>query len=112
MRDAQPRTLQYYRTPTGRAPFNEWLKGIPDRTTRNRIEARLDYLKAGNFGDCEAIGDGIFELRLHFGAGYRIYFGQVGNTVVLLLCGGDKSRQHRDIQRAKTYWKEYKETHS
>ena len=111
MRDAQTRKLQYYRTPTGRAPFNEWLKGIRDRTTRNRIEARLDYLKAGNFGDCQSLGDGVFELRLHFGSGYRIYFGEVGDTVVLLLCGGGKSRQERDIRRAKTYWQKYKEAH-
>ena len=67
-------------------------------------------LEGGNFGDCHAIRGGVFELRLHFGAGYRIYFSKADNTHVLVLCGGDKSTQARDIEHAKTYWLEYKET--
>ncbi len=59
-------------------------------------------------GDCQSAGNGIFELRIHFGAGYRVYFGQIGNTIILLLCGGDNSSQRQDIERAKTYWLEYK----
>lgn len=107
MRDVQPREIQYYRTPNGRRPFIEWLESIQNTNTQARIQARLERLEDGNFGDCQSVGEGVFELRVHFGAGYRIYFGQVGNTIVLLLCGGDKSSQ----QRAKTYWLEYKETH-
>ena len=65
----------------------------------------------GNFGNSRSVGSGVYELRLHFGSGYRIYFGEVGDTVVLLLCGGDKSSQARDIRRAKTYWLDYKENY-
>ena len=109
MRDARPRELEVFRTSTGRAPFNEWLESLRDARTRNRVRGRLDRLEAGNFGDCQPVGDGVFELRLHFGAGYRIYFGKGDNTIILLLCGGDKSQQPRDIRRAKTYWRNYQE---
>lgn len=111
MRDVHPREIQIYRSANGRQPFTEWLESIRDRRTRRRIRARLTQLEYGNFGDAESVGGGVFELRLRFGAGYRIYFGQIGNTIVLLLCGGDKSSQTRDIERAKTYWLAYKETH-
>lgn len=111
MRDAYPRELEVFRTSTGREPLNEWLASIRDTRTQTRIEARLDYLRTGNFGDCAPIGGGLSELRLDFGPGYRVYFGQVRNRGILLLCGGDKSSQRRDIQHAKTYWQEYKETH-
>ena len=109
MRNAHPRNLQVHRTLRGREPFTEWFESIRDTKTQTRIEARLNSMRYGNFGDCKSVGDGISELRLHFGAGYRIYFGVVDNTIVLLLCGGDKSSQARDIVRAKTYWLEYKE---
>ena len=110
MRDTHPRKLQVYQAPNGREPFTEWLKSISDRRTRTRIRDRFERLEIGNFGDCHAVGGGVFELRLHFGAVYRIYFGEIDNTIVLLLFGGDKSSQTRDIERAKTYWLEYKET--
>ncbi len=87
------------------------MNSIRDTNTQDRIQARLARLEDGNFGDCRSVGVGVFELRIHFGAGYRIYFGQVGNTIVLLLCGGDKSSQTRDIELAKTYWLEYKREH-
>ena len=111
MHDVQPREIQYYQTSDGQRPFIEWLESIRNVNTQARIQARLERLEDGNFGDCQPVGDGVFELRIHFGPGYRIYFGQVGNTIVLLLCGGDKSSQTRDIERARIYWQEYKETH-
>ena len=80
---------------------------------QDRILARIESIESGgNFGDCAPIrgSGGVFELRFHFGPGYRIYFGEVDNTIVLLLCGGDKSSQSQDIVRAKNYWREYKET--
>lgn len=110
MRNAQPRTLQFYRTPNGSEPFNEWYRSIRDPNTRYRIQRRLERLEEGNFGDYRSVGEDVFELRLHFGPGYRIYFGEVHNEIILVLFGGDKSSQQRDIERAKTYWLEYKET--
>ena len=83
--------------PNGGNQYEIEIRGI-------RLQERLVRLERGNVGDCKSIGEGIFESRFHFGAGYRIYFGIVGNTIVLLLCGGDKSSQTRDIERAKTYW--------
>ncbi len=111
MHDVHPREIQIYRTPNGRQPFIEWLESIKDKTTQRRIRTRLAYLKAGNFGDFKSVGDGVFELRLNFGPGYRIYFGQVSSTIILLLCGGDKSSQVRDIEQARNYWLQYKELH-
>jgi putative addiction module killer protein len=111
VRHVHPRRLQIYRVPNSSSPFAEWLESIQDKRTQSRIQARLDRLETGNFGDCHPVGEGVFELRLHFGAGYRIYFGEVDNTIVLLLCAGDKSSQTRDIERAKDYWLQYKETH-
>lgn len=105
-----PRELQIYRDPNGREPFTEWLASIRDRKTRNRIQVRLDRLEYGHFGDCKSIGQGIFEIRLQFGAGYRIYFGEVDRTVVLILGGGDKSSQPRDIEHVEAYWLAYKES--
>ena len=110
MRDTQLRTVQFYRTPNGSEPFNTWYRSIRDTNTKHRIQRRLERLKEGNFGDCVPVGEGVFELRFHFGPGYRVYFGEIGNKIVIVLCGGDKSSQQRDIERAKTYWQEYKET--
>ena len=112
MREVHPREIQIYRLPSGRRPFTEWLESIRDTSTQDRIQARVNRLRFGNLGNSKSVGSGVLELRLDFAAGYRIYFGQVGRTIVLLLCGGDKSSQARDIERAKTYWLEYKETHS
>lgn len=109
MRNARPRIINLYQIPNGDEPFTRWFNSIRDATVRRRIQARLIAIEAGNFGDRKSVGDGVWELRLAFGPGYRIYYGEVDNTVVLLLCGGDKSSQGRDIERAKIYWKEYKE---
>ena len=109
MRHIHPRQLQFYRTPNGREPFAEWYDTIQDRSARSRIQKRLDQLENGNFGDCKSVGKGVFELRFHFGPGYRIYFGELNNTIILLLCGGDKSSQAADIARAKDYWLQYME---
>lgn len=109
MLDTQPRELEFYRTQNGRTPFTEWLESVRDVRIRGRIEARLMSLESGNFGDYKSVGEGVFELRFHIGKGYRIYLAIVDNMIVLLLCGGDKSSQKRDIERAKTFWSDFKE---
>ena len=108
MRETYPRDIQVYQTSNGIEPFTEWLASIRDIRTQARIQARLERLEDGNLGDYQTVGEGVIELRIHFGPGYRIYFGQIDNTVILLLSGGDKQSQKRDIEQAKTYWQEYK----
>ncbi len=109
MLDVRPREIQIFRDQNGREPFTDWFESVRDLKILNRIQARLDRLESGNLGDYRPVGNGVFELRFQFGPGYRIYFGEVDNTMVLLLCGGEKSSQTRDIQRAKVYWQAYKE---
>jgi putative addiction module killer protein len=81
--------------------FAKWLGGLRDAKAKARILARLESARLGNLGDTKAVGGGVREMRVHVGAGYRIYFVQRGAAVLLLLCGGDKSAQQRDIGRAK-----------
>ena len=101
------RKILQYQALDGSVPFRIWLLSLKDVTTRARIRARLDRLLLGNFGDCKAVGGGVFELRFHFGPGYRVYFGVDQRTLVILLTGGDKSRQSQDINCAVEYWKDY-----
>jgi len=89
-------------TPT----FKSWLRGLKDPATIIRITTRLARLRSGLFGDTKPVGEGVSELRLDFGPGYRIYFTRRGNTIILLLCGGDKKTQKSDIQLAKRLAKE------
>ena len=96
-----------YQTAKGKRPFGEWLLSLKDKSVRARILARLDRLILGNFGDTRRVGTGVWELRFHFGPGYRVYFGLDGDKIVILLCGGDKSGQWRDIQHAQECWTDY-----
>ena len=100
--------FQFYQTTAGKQPFREWLRGGRDLQAVYRIEARLARLAAGNFGDTEPVGEGVLEFRIDWGPGYRAYFARLGQVVVLLLCGGDKRTQDRDIKRAKDYFQDYK----
>jgi putative addiction module killer protein len=81
--------------------FSQWLRGLADRRARAKIAARIDRLAHGNPGDAAPVGEGVSELRIHFGPGYRVYFVARGRAVVILLCGGDKSSQAKDIKTAK-----------
>jgi putative addiction module killer protein len=106
---SRKRSLKVYQDSNGKEPFIEWLESIKDRKTRSRIITRLDRLEVGNPGDYRHVEEGVFELRLHFGPGYRIYYGEDGPVIVILLMGGDKSSQSKDIKEALSFWKKYKE---
>lgn len=108
MTDVIERELVLYQTQNGRTPYLDWLLGLKDRKARARIRARINRLILGNLGDVKSVGGGVAELRVSFGPGYRVYFGQHGLRVVVLLCGGDKSSQANDIRLAKIYWEEFK----
>ena len=101
------RELRVYETPSGACPFDSWLEKLRDPKGRARIRVRLDRVEQGNFGDSKSIGGGIQELRVDFGPGYRVYFAEDGPVIVLLLIGGDKSTQTKDIETARKYWKQY-----
>ena len=101
--------LRRYLTASGRDVFGEWLAGLRDTRTKAKVVARLDRLSAGNFGDCKALRGGLFELRINWGPGYRVYYALVDRVCVLLLCGGDKRKQSSDIKRALEYLKDYRE---
>ncbi len=100
--------LLRYQREDGREPFTEWLNALRDKAAQARIRLRLRQVEAGNFGDSRPVGEGVIELRVHVGAGYRVYFGRHGMAVVLLLCGGDKGSQAADIRQAKALWNEWK----
>jgi len=101
-------TIREYLTPDGRSPFRDWQDAL-DVSMQARIQARVLRFETGNLGDQKAIGGGVWEARLAFGPGYRIYFGKEQRTVVLLLLGGDKASQRRDIRQAQRLWADYRE---
>lgn len=95
-----------YTTDEGHRPFRAWLDSL-DLVTRARVQARLFRFELGNLGDHKSVGGGVWEARLQFGPGYRIYFAKDGTTILLLLTGGDKATQSKDIDRARRYWARY-----
>lgn len=105
--EIRARTLLNYVTSDGKDPFQIWLRRLGDPRARARVRTRLDRVERGNFGDSRSVGDGVFELRLTFGPGYRVYFGVDGDNVILLY-GGTKDTQPADIKLAKAYWKDYR----
>ena len=102
-----PRRARNYRNAADKSPFREWIRHEIDGGARNRINARIRRIEEnGNYGDCEPVGSGVFELRFDFGPGYRVYFGIDANEIILL-CGGDKGTQTRDIKISKDCWEDY-----
>lgn len=108
--EAQPREIRRYIAPDGKVPFGEWLDSLRDRKAKAKIKERLKRVSLGNLGDYKSVGKAVFELRIDYGSGYRVYFGQIGLTIVLLLLGGDKSTQEQDIRKAQEYWADYEES--
>ena len=103
--------LREYLGENGKNPFREWLECLTP-TVAARIQARIFRLEQGNLGDFKAVGHGVCELRLAFGPGYRVYFGFDGKEVIILLAGGDKASQRRDIITARRYWLDYQSRRS
>jgi putative addiction module killer protein len=101
-----------YKTGAGAEPVTEWLLSLKDNLVQAKLRLRLNRVAEGNFGDCSSVGDGVSELREHIGAGFRMYFGQQGKTIVILLCGGTKRTQTSDINTAKRYWTDWKKRQS
>jgi putative addiction module killer protein len=104
-----PREIVVFRAADGSAPFEAWLDNLNDKRAVARVLTRLARVRLGNLGDCKPVGEGVSELRVDYGPGYRVYFGQKGRVIVVLLCGGDKRSQNRDVGLAKQYWRECKE---
>ena len=100
--------ILYYTTADGKCPYLEWYEKL-DNSVKPYIAKRLSRVLAGNFGDCKKLNIELSELRFKFGAGYRIYYSEHKDTIIILLCAGDKSTQTRDIEKASNYIKEYKE---
>ena len=99
--------IRRYVTVSGRDVFGEWLADLRDARAAARVAMRINRLAAGNLGDCKPLREGVCELRIDYGPGYRVYYAMAGQRCVLLLCGGDKRRQIFDIERAVAYWRDY-----
>ncbi len=99
--------IRHYLTATGRDPYQEWLDKLKDLMGRIAIQRRVDRVAEGNFGDHKPLQEGVSELRIDLGPGYRVYYAMESATIVLLLCGGIKRPQEADINRATRYWGEY-----
>jgi putative addiction module killer protein len=99
--------IRHYLTSAGRDPYQAWLDRLKDLRARVAIQRRIDRIGSGHFGDHKPCRDGVWELRIDIGPGYRVYYTRHGRTVVLLLCAGDKRTQESEIDAAVRYWKDY-----
>ena len=97
-----------YQLENGDEPLTTWLHRLHDKRAQAKLRIRIRRLESGNFGDCDPVGEGVFELREHLGPGYRVYLGRHGQLLVILVCGGDKKSQTGDIRTAKKYWTDWK----
>ena len=100
--------IRRYVTPTGKDVIGDWLARLKDNRAHARILSRFNRLSVGSFGDCKPLREGVSELRIDYGPGYRVYYSNLDRTCILLLCGGDKRTQSADIARAVKYLQDYK----
>lgn len=101
--------IRHYIAENGKDIFGDWLSSLKDIRTKAKIAARIERLSAGNFGDCKSPGRGLFEFRIDWGPGFRVYYAREGQSCILLLCAGDKSSQPTDIERAFEYLKDIRQ---
>ena len=101
--------IRYYVAIDGRQPFAEWFADL-ESVARAKVTRAIIRLEQGNFSNVKSVGEGVFEYRIDFGPGHRVYFGQDGQTLVILLTGGTKKQQQRDIDKAHAYWRDYKQS--
>lgn len=101
-------TVNEYIDENGHSPYAEWLNSLRDARARAKVMSYVDRMELGNLGDSEPVGEGVSELRIHYGLGYRVYYARDGREIFLLLCGGDKSSQQKDIVKAKRLWESHK----
>lgn len=101
--------IRRYISRTGKDLFDSWLTQLGDARAQAKVASRINRLAAGNFGDCKSLRGGLYELRINWGPGYRVYYAMIGKECALLLCGGDKRKQHADIKRAFDYLEDFKE---
>jgi len=104
--------IREYLAENGKSPFSDWLLGLKDLSARARVRTRLDRASLGNLGDYASVGRGVYELRIFYGPGYRVYYSQEGKTVMLLLLGGTKNTQQKDIRAARAYLADYRKRES
>jgi putative addiction module killer protein len=108
--EAIPRFVFIYENERGEAPFSQWMDSIEGQPIYGLVMVRIERVEEGNLGDHHPVGEGVSELVIDFGPGYRVYYGQTGRDIVILLAGGDKSTQSADIQNAQEYWRKYNAT--
>lgn len=99
--------INNYLTETEQDPYARWLSKLPDRQAKARVIVRVDRMSTGNFGDVKPLGDGVWEARIDWGPGYRVYYAIAGKKIILLLLGGDKRKQNADVLTAKDYWADW-----
>jgi putative addiction module killer protein len=105
----KPREVHYFETPAGKAPARDWLSSIKDKLTQAILYKRIRQAGLGQFGKTRNVGDGVWELKIDYGPGYRVYYGIHGDELILILMAGSKRTQAADIKKAQAYWNEWKE---